>query len=148
MQDFNFKCFHNLTPYNGSRKKNNKKVSGVLGICIYYLHINSSCIRRGSLSSEMTSPFETSTDQRSRDASAKSPRTFSKSRVCFSSGCFARSKGHEQWTIHVRPRKLTFGTPKMEVWKMWVMFKFHVNFQGCMGRIYPPCTMKTSTKYT
>ena len=35
------------------------------------------------------------------------------------------------------PRKLTWN-PKMEVWKMiflfnWVIFRFHVNFQGCNG---------------
>ena len=37
----------------------------------------------------------------------------------------------------ILPRKLTWN-PKMEVWKMiflfnWVIFRFHVNFQGCMG---------------
>ena len=37
--------------------------------------------------------------------------------------------------IHLHPRKLTWN-PKMEVGKMiflfsWVIFRFHVNFQGC-----------------
>ncbi len=38
------------------------------------------------------------------------------------------------------PRKLTWN-PKMEVWKMiflfnWVIFRFHVNFQGCNLKVF------------
>ena len=43
--------------------------------------------------------------------------------------------------VELHPRKLTWN-PKMEIWKMiflfnWVIFRFHVNFQGCMGIFQP-----------